>query len=205
MSASEWMVVVLACLAGAVSPGPSLAVVMRHAVVSPQAGLTSAWSHALGVAIYASCAVSGVALIFTLHAWMALLVWGLAGVWLTYLGMLSWRERATAVELTPSHRAAARDGFGMALGNPKVMVFFLALFSVAVPQDVSNLGRVVAVLTAFAIDGLWYSVVTGVFQVTRIREPLRRHASVLARLSAGVLWLFGLAALVRVCATIWAM
>lgn len=205
MSYADWLVVLLACAAGAVSPGPSLAVVMRHAVVSPRAGLASAWSHAAGVAIYATCAVSGVAVIFAAHAWISLLVWSLAGAWLIYLGMLSWRERTAIGDLAPSHRAAARDGFGMALANPKVMLFFLALFSVAVPQETDNLGRMVAVLTAFAVDGLWYSLVTCAFQWRQIRGPLHRHTRTLARLSAGILWIFGLIALVRVCVTILTM
>lgn len=198
MTISEWAIVFLACAGGALSPGPSLAVVMRHASASARAGVVCAWAHASGVAVYATLAVTGIALLIAAHPVLRQMLWLVAGLWLIQLARVIWRERAAVLSRSQAQGAAARDGFAMAMANPKVMLFFVALFAAAIPQDVSHAGRMLAVFTAFAVDGLWYSLVSGFLQIRRLNRYLRQHLSALAIFSAAILMLFGLAALLRV-------
>lgn len=202
MTISEWLVVFLACLGGALSPGPSLAVVIRHASRSAHGGVLCAWAHASGVAVYATLAVTGIAVLIAAHPLLRLALWLVAGLWLIRLASLTWAERNGVLADAQAQGAAARDGFAMAMANPKVMLFFVALFAATVPQDASHAGRVLAVFTAFAVDGLWYSLVSGVLQFGALKRYLQKHLSALARLSAGILFLFGMLALLRVAATV---
>ena len=66
MQFSAWLPLAAICLLGAMSPGPSLAMVIRHTLSGQRlGGLAAAWSHATGIAIYASITVMGLALLLT--------------------------------------------------------------------------------------------------------------------------------------------
>lgn len=198
MNGAEWVLVVLACIAGAVSPGPSLMLVMRHALVSPRAGLICAWAHACGVAVYAGIAVTGLALLLSAQGWIMTLLWALSALWLFYLALASWRSDMSVSERAPPRHRAARDGLIMALANPKVMVFFMALFAAAIPADAGPTERGLAVLVAFMVDGLWYALVSAGLQFGPLKNTLLGQLGLLSRLSAVILAGFGAVALLKV-------
>ena len=55
MSVSEWWPLALVCLLGAMSPGPSLAIVVRHTVNSgTRAGVICAVAHGFGIFLWAA-------------------------------------------------------------------------------------------------------------------------------------------------------
>ena len=59
-----WIAVTLACALGAMSPGPSLAVVVNHTLAHGRsAGCFAAISHGVGVGIYALITVFGLAVV----------------------------------------------------------------------------------------------------------------------------------------------
>lgn len=198
MSLNEWLLVMLACTAGAVSPGPSLLLVLRHALVSSRAGLVCSWAHACGVALYASAAITGLALLIAASPFLMQLIWLVSSVWLSFLALQSWRAPDQVLMPKAAIGTAARDGLFMALANPKVMLFFVALFSAAVPAQVSEAGRVQAVGTAFVVDGLWYSAISLGLRHQTLKNVLQNKQRLLNRFSACILWLFAAAALGRV-------
>ena len=60
MTLSAWLSLALVCLLGAMSPGPSLAIVVRHSVTSStRAGVICAFSHGFGIFLWAALMVSG--------------------------------------------------------------------------------------------------------------------------------------------------
>ena len=59
-----WSQLVLVCLLGAMSPGPSLAVVIRNSIIYNRiAGISTAIGHGLGMSLYASIAIIGLGII----------------------------------------------------------------------------------------------------------------------------------------------
>ena len=68
MSLMLWGSLFLVCLMGAMSPGPSLAVVLRETVRNSRwHGVVAGLSHALGVGLWAFLTVHGLALLVTEH------------------------------------------------------------------------------------------------------------------------------------------
>lgn len=197
MSFEQWLIVALACIGGAVSPGPSLAVVIRHASHSRMSGLLCSWSHALGVGFYAAIAATGLAILLDQNHWLDALLSLVAATWLARLAILSWREAGSQAADGSSGRSALRDGISMGLMNPKVALFFMALFTAAMPGDADGFAKALAVLTAILIDGGWYSVVTLALQHSWAKPALQQHASHLARISAVILALFAAWLLLR--------
>ena len=71
MSVSQWWPLALVCLLGAMSPGPSLAIVVRHTVTSgTRAGVICAFAHGFGIFLWAALMVSGLgALLLAQPTW----------------------------------------------------------------------------------------------------------------------------------------
>ena len=66
-----WLQFAAVCVAGAMSPGPSLALVIRNSTkFSRIAGLMTAIGHGLGMGIYAVFAVTGLVIVITTNVYL---------------------------------------------------------------------------------------------------------------------------------------
>ncbi len=202
MTWTAWLSLAAVCTMGAMSPGPSLAVVVRHTVRRSRAhGVAVAMAHALGVGFYALVTTLGLAAVLVAHP---VLYQGLALAGAVYLAWLGWRAmRASAGTLSTGGPAmaggvfaAARDGFLIAFLNPKIAVFFLALFSQFVHADMTLAETAIFWATATVIDGGWYALVALALSRGRVLDWLRRHAHWVDRLTGVIL--LGLAAVTSV-------
>ncbi len=60
MTLTVWLSLFTVCLLGAMSPGPSLAIVAKHSLAGGRVnGLATAWAHAFGIGIYAFITLIG--------------------------------------------------------------------------------------------------------------------------------------------------
>jgi threonine/homoserine/homoserine lactone efflux protein len=183
----QWLSLAGVCLAGAASPGPSLLVVVRASLAGGRsAGLAAAWAHALGVGFYALLTVLGVsALLRTVPELFSALQF-CAALYLLYLasGLLRGDAgRDSNEKPAPSQRyLAAREGFAIALLNPKLGLFMLALFSQFLRPHFGFPEQALMVLTAVVIDGGWYSLVTLLLSWEGWLEALRLRGRLIDRL-----------------------
>ena len=176
---SAWLTLAGVCAAGAVSPGPSLALVLGRALSGGRpAGLRVALGHGAGVGLYAVGAASGIGALIQRHpsAFTALQAGGAAFLAWMGLGMLrgalaaSTRGApdglspgpATGEHIRRSSYVDLRDGFLLAFLNPKIAVFFAALFSQVVDPAASAAERLGMGALASAIDTGWYLLVAAV-------------------------------------------
>ncbi len=198
MGFSAWISLVGVCLLGAMSPGPSLAVVLRHTVHQSRShGIVAGVSHALGVGCYALVSVTGLAALFALYpVWQQLLGWA-GAAYLAWLGIKALRssggEQLVADQVvTQSWHQAARDGLMISLLNPKLMIFFVALFSQFVQPDTSLWLAVIMVATPTLIDGGWYCLVAVVLSRQGILQWLQQRTQLIDRVTGVLLLLVAL-------------
>ena len=115
----------------------------------------------------------------------------LAGAYLAWLGIQGLRARPANGDSEPEvvgTAGAARDGFLIVFLNPKIAVFFIALFSQVVGPDTGLAARLGYAATAMVIDAGWYLLVAWLFS-TRSLLPKLQAIGELARgrLAAGLL------------------
>ncbi|MEM6511121.1 MAG: LysE family translocator [Pseudomonadota bacterium] len=176
MTLTEWLSLVLICVMGAMSPGPSLAVVLKHSLHGGMKnGMLAALSHGIGVGFYACASLLGLGALMTqLPMLYQVLVYG-GAAYLAYLGiriLLSKPSSQTLnVEQTkPSPRSALQDGFAIAFLNPKLAVFFLALFSQFIdPENLTLQVGLIMCLTVFLLDTGWYLLVALLTEISKKR------------------------------------
>jgi threonine/homoserine/homoserine lactone efflux protein len=194
------------CLMGAMTPGISLAVITRHTLIGgTRAGMLAALTHAIGVGIWATATVTGMALLFRRYPLLEM-VFSIAGaLFLLWLAWQSWQASRRAEPLSTGNgsavlHSAARDGFNVAFLNPKVALFFLALFSQFLSADMGTAARVQMVATATLIDGSWYVLVAILLGRSRLLPWLREHHHWVERITAVLLLVVSVSVLAGVLA-----
>ncbi|CAM4002627.1 LysE family translocator [Pseudoalteromonas byunsanensis] len=167
MELSTWLSLATICVLGAMSPGPSLAVVLRHSLYnSALHGIVASVSHGMGVGLYAVLSLLGLAGLITHYPllFQALVIGG--AIYLAYMGIKILTSSSSGVRVQQSvsqvnFRQAAQDGFAIAFLNPKLAIFFLALFSQFIdPDKLTIYTATIMCATVLVIDTLWYFFVS---------------------------------------------
>ena len=188
MTLANWFPLALICLMGAMSPGPSLALILRNTLQGGRRqGMATALGHGAGVGLYALLTAMGLSLLLTRTPWLFELIRYAGALFLALLGLQALLPRKPKAEATSQHatsrRRGALEGFAVAFLNPQLAIFFLALFSQFVQQQTSWAQGGLLLLTAGGIDALWYLLVAGIFSHGRLLPWLTRHQRQLQRLS----------------------
>jgi len=180
MNYATWLTVIGICALGAMSPGPSLAVVMRHALSGGRRnGSIAAITHGLGITLYALLCISGLAVLITGSPLLFQALQWAGAAYLAWLGIRGLFARPMPDQpsaLATTGPSAARDGFLVVFLNPKVAVFFIALFSQVIGPHSSWLEKTVYVATAGAIDAGWYLLVAAMVTQPRWLGALQKNA-----------------------------
>ena len=94
MSFSAWLSLVAICCLGAMSPGPSLAMVVRHTLGGSRAkGIVCAWAHSLGIGFYALVTLLGLAVVLKKAPVVFNGIAILGALYLAYLGIQALRSK----------------------------------------------------------------------------------------------------------------
>lgn len=193
MSWMLWLSLLLICVLGAMSPGPSLAVVLRQTVSNGRLhGILAGAAHALGVGVWAIATVWGLGLLVSQNPLAYQVLSWLGAGYLVWMGINALRFAATPhlqadASGKDSYWAAIRSGALISLLNPKLAVFFTALFSQFVSADQTLQAQIIMVLTATLVDGLWYALVALLFSQAHLLTWLRRHMKRIEQLTGMVL------------------
>jgi len=185
-----WLSFVVICLLGALSPGPSLALVIKNTIAGGVSkGYATSVSHGLGVALYAAITATGIALIIVNTPFLFSLIQYAGAAFLLYLGaksLLSTKSTLPAVNKhieTTSEVNGWRDGFLIAFLNPKLAIFFIALFSQFLDTDSGIEQKIVMTLTVGTLDALWYCFVTLLMSKGNIIDKLRENSYIVDKIT----------------------
>ena len=204
MSFTAWLGLLAICCLGAMSPGPSLAMVVRHTLGGGRGkGVICAWAHSIGIGIYALVTLLGLAVVLKKAPMVFNGIAIIGALYLVWMGVQALRskggmsDKLAAGEAT-SALSAARDGIAISLFNPKIMIFFLALFSQFVMVADNFVGQSLIVLTPLVVDGLWYTIIALVLSHPSVLPKLRAKAALIDKLSGVVLILLAIRVLVTI-------
>ena len=174
-----WLLLAMTLLAGAMSPGPSVALVLRTAITHGRSSaLAVALAHGIGICVYALAVVLGLAALIQSSGFFmnALQIGG--ALFLLYLGCrmlfsgVRTLTRATREGVDASNHATSKDdssaigllqhasnGFLIVFFNPKVVIFFVAIFSQFLSAEQLLSTQLIAAGMAGVVDAAWYALV----------------------------------------------
>lgn len=189
MTLATWLSLATICILGAMSPGPSLAVVLKNTLTGGRSeGVKTALAHGFGVGLYAFATVAGLAVLVTGSPLAFAIIQWLGALFLAYLGIkaLAGSARLSDAAQTESHSGydgdGLRSGFLTAFLNPKLAIFFAALFSQFVSSQAQLPEKVIMALTAGLIDAGWYLFVVLVLSHSWVLDTLRSKAALLEKI-----------------------
>ncbi|MDA1075975.1 MAG: LysE family translocator [Proteobacteria bacterium] len=166
---------------GAMSPGPSLAVVIRNTLHGGRLnGVICSIGHGLGFGVYALAAILGLATLMREAPSVFAFAQLLGGCLLLYLAFKTATAGPVEINLTDQTKSSSSfiEGVLMAILNPKIALFFLAVFSAVLTQDLRPQTQYLLALTGWAIDTGWYALVA----ITLSTGPAVRFMTDKARL-----------------------
>ena len=193
MALSAWLSLALLCILGAMTPGQSLIIILKHSVAGGRLnGLVASLGHALGVMLYAIATVIGLAVIIQQTPWLFDLIRYLGAAFLVWLGYKALMSRAESSRLLTSESSISlkqsfSEGLMVSFLNPKLAIFFLALFSQFVDADAGWQQSIIMVATVAGIDTLWYCLVALILSHSSVLDKLRQNMNVVEKCSGVVL------------------
>ncbi|MFT5295531.1 MAG: threonine/homoserine/homoserine lactone efflux protein [Colwellia sp.] len=189
-----WLSFVVICIMGALSPGPSLALVIKNTLAGGTSqGYATAISHGLGVALYAAITATGIAVIIVQSPLIFSIIQYAGAAFLLYLGiksLLSKKDNEVFSEDNTASKSQVngwRDGFLIAFLNPKLAIFFLALFSQFLGEEASSEQKMIMTATVGSIDALWYCLVTFTLSRGNIISKLRENSHIVDKVTGSFL------------------
>jgi threonine efflux protein len=179
-------------------PGPDFMIVSSMTLSrGPLAGLRSAAGVATSVCFYALLSLCGLSALFSRFLWLALLVKGLGGLYLIYLGVMVWRSandasQAEAVQPSQPARSPYLAGLLTNLANPKAVAFFTSIFALALTPAMTMATQVALLLMMPLMAFAWFSFVAAGLSHASMRQSYARTRKAIDRIAGSIMIIFGI-------------
>ncbi len=192
MDVDAWLKLVLICFLGALSPGPSLALVLNNTIARGRLyGISMGLGHGVGIGLWALLTSAGISEIIMDKSAILLVLQSLGACLIAYIGFRTimdgdWeiiRHKDPESESSETLIRGAGEGFLISIFNPKIALFFLAIFSHVVSSESDRVEIVLMGSTAAIIDALWYVSVSFMLTGSSVRKILVDKGRIVSQIS----------------------
>jgi RhtB (resistance to homoserine/threonine) family protein len=197
---NEWLTVLTVAFLVIIGPGPNFVMTVRNSLGhSRRAGVLTAAGLAAGDLMHVGFWLIGLGVLISRSILLFNTLKWLGAAYLIYIGIQALQARPhshAAIMLADqppiSAMAAVRMGFLTSLLNPKVTLFFLALFTQIIRPETPVAVQIVYGFTVAGVEFGWFAIVAIVLSQPAIRRRFVAVAHWVERLMGMVLILLGL-------------
>lgn len=190
-----WATIALMHFVAVISPGPDFAIVLKQSLAK---GLKPAlWtSFGIGTAIllHVTYSILGISLVIKTTPWLYTLLIYIAAAYFIWIGVSALRSKANNEPITDSEDTAKSKWYrAFGLGfltnglNPKATLFFLSLYTVAIPAQTDLLTKAFYGVYFALATGLWFCFLSYVTNFKDFRIAYQSHGHWFDRLMGIVL------------------
>ena len=157
-----WSQFALVCLLGAMSPGPSLALIIRNSInFNRMSGIIASIAHGLGICVYATVTIIVLEFILRNSELIFFVIQICGSLFLIILGLIFIfkKNNENQIETYQINSSSFAQGFIIAIINPKILIWFIAIYSQFIDINATFVNKTILVLTPSIIDAIWYSLV----------------------------------------------
>ena len=178
--------ITIVCLLGAMSPGPSMVVVINNAIYKNRInGILTAIGHGFGIGIYAFFAVLGIGLIIKTNLFLFNTIKILSIFFLFYLGFqaifsnpkMNFEKNAIKFGVK-----SFLEGFAISILNPKILIWFLAIYSQFMSASNDYILNISLIFIASSVDALWYIILVKLVTAKGVLEKLKSKLQLIQKL-----------------------
>ena len=178
--------IIFVCLLGAMSPGPSMVVVVNNAIFKNKFnGILTALGHGFGIGIYALFAVLGIGFIIESNLTVFNAIKTLSIFFLLYLGVKAFIEENKldfGQNKIESGGVSFFQGLGISILNPKIFVWFVAIYSQFMSATNDIFFNISLIVIASVIDALWYIFLVNLITYERVLILIKNKAYIIQKL-----------------------
>ena len=202
MSLIIFLKIFTVCILGAISPGPSMVVVINNAIFKNRYhGILTSIGHGLGIGIYALFAVLGIAIIIQTNIFFFNTIKIISIIFLIYLGLKSITSKNKLEFDKKELRGGLMSffqGLSISLLNPKIFIWFVAIYSQFMSLENDLIFNTYLVLTAGLVDASWYIILTFLVTSKATLEVVKRKSIILQKAVGSIFILIGILLLVQI-------
>ena len=190
------------CLLGAMTPGPSMAVIVNNAIFKGRYnGILCSIGHGIGISVYAAFAVMGLGLIIKSNL---LIFNGLKFVSIIFLIFIGAKSIFNIEKLyfekkdLKNNTISFLQGFSISILNPKILVWFTAIYSQFMSSDNELLFNIYLISIAGITDLFWYIFLTLTLTSASVLSFFQAKYILIQKFQGFVLIALGLGLLVNI-------
>ena len=180
-----WSQFAIVCLLGAMSPGPSLALIIRNSInYNRISGIIASIAHGLGICVYATITVIILEFILQNSETIFLVIQICGSLFLIILGLIFIfkKKNENQIETYQMHSNSFAQGFVIAIINPKILIWFTAIYSQFIDINASLINKTILILTPSIIDAIWYSLVAILVTGYGLKEILNKRKIIIQKI-----------------------
>jgi len=182
------------------SPGADLSVVVRQSVsFGRKTAIITSLGIACGISVHITYTLLGVGFIISQSPILFSVMKVIGASYLAYMAFHLVKSQAQAapnkVELDADnnhHKKAFMSGFMTNVLNPKVTIFFLAIFTTVVSIDTPLLIQAGYGLWIILLTACWFILVSSLFSLEKVRNKFVTHGYLFERAMGLVLLFFSI-------------
>ena len=203
MTYYSWFQLSLVCLLGAMSPGPSVALIINNTIKKNRLnGIITSIGHGLGVTFYALLAVIGLGVLIKNYFSIFIAFQITGSILLIIIGIHTIiTTKKNNIETIDNEKIfsmyAFIQGFLIAFLNPKILAFFAVLFSQFIYSDATLTDQTILVLTPGIIDTIWYIFVSVAITTYSIKNYINSNKIFIQKVMGFLLILIALTLLYK--------
>ena len=190
------------CLIGAMSPGPSMVVVINNAIFKNRYhGIITSIGHGIGISIYAVFAVIGIGMIIKTNLILFNSIKLVSIIFLIYMGVKSIFNKKSIDFENKNFKGGATSffqGFAISILNPKIFIWFIAIYSQFMSEKNDFLFNAYLVITAGIVDSIWYIFLTILTTSSVSLNFVKKNNYVLNKITGYIFILIGVALFVNI-------
>ena len=190
-----WAAIALMHFAAVVSPGPDFAVVLKQSL---QKGLRPAlWTSfgiGAGILLHVIYSIAGLSLVIATTPWLYKALLYAAAAYFIWIGIGALRSKASNINIniaSQDTKSIWYKAFGLGFLtnglNPKATLFFLALFTAAIPAETTLATKAFYGLYLAFATGVWFCFLSYVTNFKSIRDAYQLHGHWFDRIMGVVL------------------
>lgn len=197
---SQFFTIALLHLLAVMSPGPDFVMISRNSLIySRKAGIYSALGLALGILVHITYSLVGIGYIISKSILLFSTIKLLGAGYLIYIGYKSIKAKPMEFKNQEVNEVKNMSGFeGVKNGfltnvlNPKVTLFFLALFTQVIHQTTPLKIKILYGTEMSAMTFIWFSAVAIILSNNYIKKPFLKIQHYLERTMGTILIVLGL-------------
>lgn len=196
---NEFYIIALAHILALVSPGPDTIVTIKNAIISRKNGILTSVGIGIGNLFHIIASMLGLGLLISQSVVLYSVIKYICGAYLIYLGYKAFRSTtnfALDKEINNLKKQKAKnsifEGMLNSILNPKVTLFYFALFSQVVSIYTSNETKMFYALYLFGATVVYFATLTIFLNFKPVRSALQKVFGYVEKITGAVLVFLGI-------------